>query len=214
MSQKSNKKPVKKAHTTEKIGTKFESQRQSNILQLTNENLDVFNFRNNYPSSQGYNTPTSNSSVGNDSDDDAKTVVMDESDNDNNNNNNNNNTNILFQNPENLNQSEHIYQYNSMSTPERVAYNKNLSPTILLDRKRNIPFYHRDGKPVTSANYIPGNTYYQNGEPFVPDMEGYVPRQLEFGGKRRRKTLRKTKRKTRKTRKTRRHRRRYTRKYK
>jgi hypothetical protein len=202
MSQKSNKKPVK-ATTTGQIGTKFESQRQSNILQLTNENLDVFNFRNNYPSSQGYNTPTSNSSVGNDSDDDAKTV--------------------------NTNYSSNPY---GLHTPPRLPNDENdemdvddYEPpaTELLTREGKRMFYIINNKlePVTNSNYIREMTIYDINRNIISRGEHFPEKIVYYndiikestGGKKRRKPHRKTLRKT-KRKNTRRHRRRHTRKYK
>jgi len=140
----------------------------------------------------------------NDSDSDD-TVIIDENDDA-----NYYNTNKSDQNYEISNQSGHIDEYNSMSTPEKLEYDQNVPPTILLDRNNNNPFYYIDGRIVTSANYVPNETFYDKDKKNIkPNLEDYVPRKLRFGGKRRRKTKRNTKRK-----KTRRHRRRHTRKYK
>lgn len=76
MSQKPNKKSdsVIKANASKKTGTK-KQYRNRNTLPLTNENLNVFNFRND-TTSESYNT--SNSSDLNDDDsDDAETVIID-----------------------------------------------------------------------------------------------------------------------------------------
>jgi hypothetical protein len=200
MSQKSNKKSesVIKANSTKKTGTKNESQRQPNILPLTNENVNVFNFRNNNSSSQGYKTPTSNSSVGNNSNDDAETVKT--------------------------NYSTNPY---GLHTPPRVNSPVNemdvddYEPcaTELLTRKGKKMCYNIDGNliPVTSATYKRDMTIYDIDRNIIPKEE-HLPENIlnddmmeeeSKGGKRHRKTLRKTKRKN-----ARRHKRRHTRKYK
>ena len=74
MSQKSNKKPVKKAHTTEKIGTK-KQYRNRNTYPLTNENSNIFNFAND-TTSESYNSSNSSDLNDDESDDDAETVII------------------------------------------------------------------------------------------------------------------------------------------
>ena len=82
-----------------------------------------------------------------------------------------------------------------------------ISPTIILDRKTENPFYIKNSKgeleTVTSANIRSGNTFYnKDGEPIVPEFLLFND---EKGGKLRKKTrhLRKKLKKSRKSRKSR-----------
>lgn len=203
MNQQSNKKSVKKSHTTGKIGTKYELPRQNdrNILPLTNENLNVFNIRND-TTSKSYNS--SNSSAI-DNDDDDKTVITD-----------------YESNP---------YGLTTPPPPppnDEMDVDDNEPPaTELLTREGKKMFYEKNGimEPVTSSNYIREMIIYdENGNEILrkehlPEKRVYyndiMDEDVKIGGKRVRKTYRKTLRKTkRKTRKTRRNKRRHTRKYK
>lgn len=204
MSQKSNKNPVK-ANTTGKIGTKYELPRQNdkNILPLTNENLNVFNIRND-KNSGSYNS--SNSSLDNDTDDDDKTV-----------------TTNYASNPYGLttpplppsNDQMVVDDYEPPATElltregKKMFYiiNDKLEPVTSSNYNRDMTIYDKNGIEILRKEHLPENRVYYND---IMDEE--VPK----GGKRRRKTLRKTKRKIfRKIkRNTRRHKRRHTRKYK
>ena len=210
MSQKSNKKPVKKAHTTEKIGTK---KQYRNILPLTDENLNVLNSRNDR-TSESYNSSNSSHLNDDDSDDDAETV----------------NTNY-DNNPYGLTTPQRV----NHTDDEMDVDDYEPCATELLTRKGKKMCYNIDGNliPVTSATYKRDMTIYDINSKIIPKEE-HLPENIlnddimeeeeeeedvKIGGKRQRKNHRKTHRKTlrktkRKTRKTRRHRRRHTRKYK
>jgi len=212
MSQKPNKKSVKKAHTTGKIGTKYELPRQNdrNILPLTNENLNVFNIRND-TTSESYNS--SNSSGVDNDDDDDKTVITD-----------------YASNPYRLTTPPRV---NSPVNEMDVDDNDEPPATELLTRDGKRMFYKINGKlvPVDNSNYnrewivydIHGSIIHKNEhlpeDRIINDImeEEEEEEDVKIGGKRQRKTRRKTMRKTiRKTKrkKTRRHRRRHTKKYK
>jgi hypothetical protein len=208
MSQKSNKKSVKKAHTTGKFGTKYERPRPNdrNILPLTNENLNVFNFAND-TTSESYNTSNSSHLNDDDSEDDDKTVITD-----------------YASNPYGLTTP-------SPAPNDEMDVDDYEPPaTELLTREGKRMFYIINDKlePVTNSNYNRDMTIYDinrniisRGEHFPENrifMNDIMEEQQTTGGKRHRKThrktLRKTKRKTNRKTKTRRYRRRHTRKYK
>lgn len=205
MSQKSNKKSVKKAHTTGKIGTKYESQRQPNSLPLTNENVNVFNLLNNNSSSQDYNTSNS-SDLNHESDDDDETVITD-----------------YASNPYGLttpspapNDEMDVDDYEPPATELKTYEGKDM-------------YYIINGEliPVTSASYNRDMTIYDINRNIIPRRQhlpesriindDIMDESVKIGGKRLRKTHRKRKRNTKRNTKrknTRRHRRRHTRKYK
>ena len=199
MNQQSNKKSesVIKANASKKTGTK-KQYRNINTYPLTNENLNVFNIRNETTSE------SSKSSLDNDPDDDDETVITD-----------------YVSNPYGLTTPP------PPPNDEMDVDDYEAPPTELLTREGKKMFYEKNGimEPVTSSNYNREMIIYdENGNEILrkehlPEKRVYyndiMDEDVKIGGKRVRKTKRKTIRKTkRKTRKTRRYRRRHTKKYK
>lgn len=203
MNQQSNKNPVK-ANASKKTGTKKQYPNR-NTYPLTNENLNVFNFRND-TTSESYN---SSNSSGIDNDDD-KTVITDYS-----------------SNPYGLHTPPHVNSpVNEMDVDD---YEPPATELLTRDGKRMFYIINNKLEPVTNSNYNREMTIYDinrniisRGE-HLPEnrvfMNDIMDEDVKIGGKRVRKTKRKTMRKNprkikRKTRKTRRNKRRHTKKYK
>ena len=203
MSKNLNKKSesVIKANSTKKTGTK-KQYRNRNTYPLTNENLNVFNFRND-TTSESYNTSNSSHLNDDDSDDDAETVITDYA----------SNPYGLTTPPPHPNDKMEVDDYEPPATE-------------LLTREGIKMFYKINGKlvPVDNSNFNREWTVYDIHGNIIPRKEHLPESRLfinddimeddvKIAGKSRRKTHRKTKRKTNRK-KTRRHRRRNTRKYK